>query len=297
MDWDDIRFFLAVARTGSTVAAARALKVNQTTVARRIADLEADMGAQLFERSRDGYRLRLGAETLIAAAEAAEADVKAFSELGAALGRGVDALKLTTNEPLANVILAPAIRVFRERHPDVRLDLVIGTQQLDLAKGEADIALRAAPMPDDPALIGRRVGDAHWAVYCSHDYARFNGAPRSVEDLAGHALMTLPDASGRRIGEISTPRALEQRGTANELVISARAGLGVVSLPCVVGDVLPDFERCFIQPEPVTPIVLIYHERLKGSPEVRALLDAVIEHTQAARDLLRGAITPAPAEA
>ena len=106
MDWDDIRFFLAVARTGSTVAAARALKVNQTTVARRIADLEADMGAQLFERSRDGYRLRPGADTLIAAAEAAEADVKAFSELGAALGRGVDALKLTTNEPLANVILA-----------------------------------------------------------------------------------------------------------------------------------------------------------------------------------------------
>lgn len=293
MDWDDIRFFLAVARTGSTVAAARAMKVNQTTVARRISDLELDLGAQLFERSRDGYRLRPGAEDLLAAAEAVEADAKVFREMSAALGRGVDALRVTTNEPLANMIMAPAVRAFRERHPHVRIDLVIGPQQLDLARREADIALRAAPMPTDAALIGRRVGDAHWAVYCSHDYARFHGAPRSVEDLAQHLLITLPDASGRRLGEIANPRALEQRQTANELVIAVRAGLGVVSLPCVVGDPLPDFERCFSQDEPVTPVWLIYHERLKGSPEVRTFLDFVIEHTQAARDALRGALTPA----
>jgi len=296
MDWDDIRFFLAVARTGSTVAAARALKVNQTTVARRIAELETALGTQLFERSRDGYRLRAGGEGLVAAAEAAEAEVKVFAEMGAALGRGVDALKLTTNEPLANIILAPAIRAFREQHPHVRIDLVIGTQQLDLGKGEADIALRAAAMPTDPSLVGRRVGDAHWAVYCSQDYARFHGAPASLEALSEHLVMTLPDPSGRRLGEISQPRVLEQRATANELVIAVRAGLGVVSLPCVVGDPLPDFVRCFIQPEPVTPISLIYHERLKGSPEVRTLLDFVIEHTHAARDLLRGAITLAPVE-
>lgn len=293
MDWDDIRYFLAVARTGSTVAAARALKVNQTTVARRVAELEADLGAQIFDRSRDGYRLRPGGDLLLEAAETLEADARAFREIAAALGRGVDVLRVTTNEPLANTILAPAIRAFRERHPGVRIELVIGPQQLDLARREADIALRAAPMPTDAALIGRRVGDAHWAVYCSHDYARFNGAPRSVEALADHLLITLPDPSGRRLGEIATPRALEQRATANELVIAVRAGLGVASLPCVVGDVLPDFERCFIQAEPVTPVWLIYHERLKGSPEVRAFLDFVIEHTQAARDLLRGAITPA----
>lgn len=295
MDWDDIRFFLAVARTGSTVAAARAMGVNQTTVARRISELEADLGSPLFERGRDGYRLLPGAETLLDAAARVEEEVKTFGELAAATSRGVDALKVTTNEPLANLILAPAIRVFRESHPHVRIDLVIGPKQLDLARREADIALRAAPMPTDASLMGRRVGDAHWAVYCSHDYARFHGAPRTVEDLTGHVLLVLPDASGRRLGEISTPKALEQRATANEMVIAVRAGLGVVSLPCVVGDPLPDFERCFVQDEPVTPVWLIYHERLKGSPEVRAFLDCVIDHTQAARDRLRGALTPATA--
>ena len=295
MDWDDIRFFLAVARTGSTLAAARAMGVNQTTVARRVADLETDIGTQVFERSHEGYRLRPGAETLLDAAAAVEADVKLFSDLASALGRGIDTLKVTTNEPLANAILAPAIRAFRESHPDVRIDLVIGQKQLDLGRREADIALRAAPMPTDAELIARRVGDAHWGAYCSRDYARFHGAPRDVAALADHPLLTLPDPSGRRLGEIAPSRTLEQRGSANELMIAARAGLGVVSLPCVLGDTLADFERCFAQDEPVTPVWLIYHERLRGSVEVRAFLDYVVQHTQAARQLLRGQITPAEA--
>lgn len=294
MDWDDIRFFLAVARTGSTVGAARALGVNQTTVARRIAELEEAIGAQLFERSREGYRLRADAEALLRAGDAVEADVGTFTQLAASLGRGVDNIRITTNEPLANNILAPAIHTFRSAYPDVRIDLVITTRQVNLAKGEADVALRAAPMPTDPELVGRRVGDAHWAVYCSHDYARFNGAPADVAALSGHHLILLPDASGSRLGQISSPRSVQQLATANELCIAARAGLGVVSLPCVVGDAQADFERCFVQVEPVTPVWLIYHERLRGSPEVRALLDCVVEHTRAARDLLRGAITPAP---
>lgn len=292
MDWDDIRFFLAVARTGSTVAAARALGVNQTTVARRIAELEEAIGCQLFERSREGYRLRPDAEALLQAGDAVEADVGAFTQLAASLGRGVDNIRITTNEPLANIILAPAIHTFRASHPGVRIDLVITTRQVNLARGEADVALRAAPMPTDPELVGRRVGDAHWAVYCSQDYARFHGAPRDVAALADHHLIVLPDPSGARLGQVSSPRSLQELATANELCIAARAGLGVVSLPCVVGDAHSDFQRCFIQDEPVTPVWLIYHERLRGSAEVRALLDAVVDHTRAARDVLRGAITP-----
>jgi len=296
MDWDDIRFFLAVARTGSTVAAARALGVNQTTVARRISELEDAIGAQLFERSREGYRLRADAQALLEAGDAVEADVGTFTHLAASLGRGVDNIRITTNEPLANVILAPAIRTFRSSYPNVRIDLVITTRQLNLARGEADVALRAAPMPTDAELIARRVGDAHWGVYCSQDYARFNGAPQDVAALSDHLLLVLPDASGSRLGQVATPKALEQRATANELCIAARAGLGVVSLPCVLGDAQTDFERCFVQDDPVTPVWLIYHERLRGSAEVRALLDCVVENTRAARDLLRGSITPAPVE-
>lgn len=292
-DWDDLRFFLAVARTGSTIAASRALGVNQTTVSRRITQMEERLGSALFDRHREGYRLKPAAEPLVAIAEAAEMQARAFADLAGSLSRGLDHLRVTTNEPLANVVLAPAIAAFRAQRPDVRIDVVITPRQLDLTRGEADIALRAAPQPTEPDLIARRVGDAHWGVYCSRDYARFNGAPETLADLARHTLLMIPDASGSRLGELVPEARREYRDMVNDLCVSARAGLGVASLPCVLGDTLPDFVRCFVQPEPVTPVWLVYPERLRGAVEVRAFLDTVIARTLAARDTLAGRITPA----
>lgn len=295
LDWDDLRFFLAVARTGSTIAAARDLRVNQTTVSRRIAQLEARVGGTLFDRTREGYRLKASAQPPVSAAEQAEADVRAFADVAASLSRGLDHIRVTTNEPLANTVLAPAIAAYRAQHPQVRIDVVISPRQFDLARGEADIALRAAPKPTDPELVARRVGDAHWGVYCSQDYARFHGAPQALEDLDRHVLLLIPDPSGSRLGELAPGARREYRDMVNDLCVAARAGLGVASLPCVLGDTLPDFVRCFVQPEPVTPVWLVYHERLRGLAEVRAFLDLVIERTQAARETLQGRITPVSA--
>ncbi|MEW5686791.1 MAG: LysR family transcriptional regulator [Pseudomonadota bacterium] len=293
IDWDDQRFFLAVVRTGSTIAASRVLGVNQTTVSRRIAQLEERVGAVLFDRQREGYRLKPAAEPLVALAEQAELTAQAFADLAASVARGLDHLRVTTNEPLANTVLAPAIAAFRAQRPEVRIDVVITPRQLDLMRGEADIALRAAPQPTEPDLIARRVGDAHWGVYCSRDYARFNGAPEGLADLERHTLLMIPDASGSRLGELVPAARREYREMVNDLCVSARAGLGVASLPCVLGDGMPDFVRCFVQPEPVTPVWLVYPERLRGAPEVRAFLDTVIQHTLDARDTLAGRITPA----
>ena len=288
MDWDDLRYFLAVARAGSTIAAAHMLGVNQTTVARRISELERAVGARLFERHRAGYRLRADGEALLRAAEQAEAGAQAFAALGAALERGVDRLRVTTNEPLANVILAPAIQAFRAECPGVHIDLVISPRRLDLGAGEADVALRAAPEPGGPDLVARRVGDAYWGVYCSRDYARFTGAPESLEDLSRHTILLIDEPSGGRLAGLSRPAAVRFGDTLNDLCIAARAGLGVASLPCVLGDSLPDFVRCFVQPEPITPLWLAYHERLRGAPQVRAFVDAVAAATHAARDCLHG---------
>lgn len=288
MNWDDLRYFLAVARSGSTIAAARILGVNQTTVARRIAELESALEARLFDRQREGYRLRPDGEPLLRTAEQAEAAVRAFATLGGALERGVNRLRVTTNEPLANVILAPAIQAFRAQRPDVHIDLVISPRVLDLAAGEADIALRAAPEPGGPDLIARRVGDAFWGVYCSRDYARLSGAPADLDDLARHTLLLIDDPSGGRLAGLCPAAPVRLGDTLNDLCIAARAGLGVASLPCVLGDSLPDFVRCLVQPEPVTPLWLAYHERLRGTPEVRAFADAVADATVAARAILHG---------
>jgi DNA-binding transcriptional LysR family regulator len=291
LDWNDLRYFLAVARTGSTMAAARVLGVNQTTVARRIGEMEKAVGAPLFERSRDGYRLREDAGALMEAAERIEAEAQTFVDLGAALERGLDRIRVTTNEPLANAVLAPAIAAFRAKFPEVRIEIVISPRVLDLARGEADMALRAAPLAEDSDLVARKVGDASWGVYCSRDYARFHGAPQALEALAGHVVLMVEDPGGGHIAsQAPNAKGLESRASLNDLCIAARAGLGVVSLPCVLGESLGDLMRCFVQPEPATtPIWLIYHPRLRKAPELRALLDHVADQAVAARDILRPA--------
>jgi DNA-binding transcriptional LysR family regulator len=263
LDWNDIRHFLAVARTGSTAAAARALGVNQTTVARRIAEMERALGARLFDRRPEGVRIRPEAAELLAKAQRIETEVAAFENLGSGLGRALSRIRVTTNEPLANAIMAPAIAAYRSQYSEVQIDLLITPRQLDLIRGEADVALRAAPLPEDSDLIARRVGEASWGIYCSHDYARLHGAPRSLEDLAGRQVLMVADPSGMKIGDLAKGARLEHRETLNDLCIAARAGVGVVSIPCVLGESQADLLLCFVQPEPSTPIWLIYHERLR----------------------------------
>lgn len=287
-DWDDLRFFLAVVRAGSAVGAARALGVNQTTIARRISQLEERAGAVLFDRQREGYRLREAALPLVAVAEAAEVQAQVFADLAGALGRGIDRIRITSNETLANSVIAPAVQAFRVQHPDVRIELLTGERLLDLTRGEADVALRVVARPQqDVGLVARRVALAAWGAYCSRDYARFHGAPRTPEDLAAHDVLTLDHPSGSHLARLGPRvRSHECRETLNDLCIAARAGLGVVSLPCLLGYTQSDLELCFVQEEPLDPVWLIFHERLRGAPQVRALLDEIAGQAARVRPLL-----------
>lgn len=294
LDWNDLRYFLAVVRTGSTAAAGRALGVSQTTVARRIAILEEGLGVQLFDRHREGFALRADAQGLVATAEAAEVQALAFEAQAGAVSRGLDRLRVTANEAFANLIVAPAIRAMQAQHPGVRIDVVMATRKLDLDRGEADIALRAAPEPDPGDLVARRLCDSAWGVYCSRDYARFHAPPAGLADLAAHTLLTLGHETALRITALAPAAPAEQRDSMGDLLVAVRAGQGVASLPCVIGDPQPDFLRCFVQDDPVTPVWLIYHQRLKGSPQARAFLDLLAEHTAAVRDRLMGRL-PQPA--
>jgi DNA-binding transcriptional LysR family regulator len=286
IDWGDLRVFLAVARTGSAAAAGREMGVNQTTVARRVAALEEALGARLFDRRREGYVLRADAAGLLATAEAAENQAAAFVEQARALGRGLERLRITTNDSFANLIVAPAIQAFQAEHPDVRVEIVVATRKLDLDRGEADIALRAAPEPDPGDLIARRLVDGYWAVYCSAGYGRT--PPAGLADLADHTLLTLGHDTAARLVALAPATRHEVRDSMTELLVAVRAGQGVASLPCIVGDNHPDFVRCFAQDDPVSPVWLIHHARLKGSPPARRFLDLVAEHTLAVRDRLQG---------
>jgi DNA-binding transcriptional LysR family regulator len=290
LDWSDLRHFLAVARTGSTLAASRELGVNQTTCARRIAALEEVLGMTLFERGREGYRLVDRARELVPAAERVEAEVKAFLDDAAGAERRLSGtIKVTTNEPLANIVLARAVADFRAAYPRVRVELLVGDAMLDIARGEADVALRVGTKPTDPCLVARQLAVAGWAVYCSREYARLHGSPSGVGELSGHPLLTLDRPVADWVVAVAPGAEVACRSNSlPNLCAMLKAGLGISGLPCIVGDMEAELQRCFPLEAMQQPVWLVYHERLRGQLHVRAFLDFLSSHVLAKRALLMG---------
>ncbi|MCR5878005.1 LysR family transcriptional regulator [Phenylobacterium sp. J367] len=176
-DWNDLKAFLAVARGGSTLGAARALGVNQTTVARRIESLESALTLKLFERGQAGSRLTEAGRDLLAEAEKVERAAETFGTRAQAHRRGLaGAIRLTATEIVSNTVLMPALAEFRRLYPDVQVDLLISDKALDLNAGEADVAIRSGQALPDSDLVARKLHDYHFALYCSRDYALRKGA-------------------------------------------------------------------------------------------------------------------------
>lgn len=281
LDWNDLRYFLAVARTGSTLAAGRALRVSQTTVARRVVALEEALGLVLFERKQSGYALTEAAEALLDKAQAVEAAAEAFSAAAAAGSREISGIvRLTTLDIHAVTFLPPILRDLHAAYPSIRIELDTTEEVRDLAAGAADIALRSSGSPKGAGLVGRRVASDPWTIYCSRDYAARHRKPRSARDLRRH-----PFIGGGGEGVWRRYSAwLKQQGLEDTVVIhqtsptgllaAVRAGAGLAVLPCFVADREGDLVRCV---EPITDdrtgLWLITHERLRYAPRVRAVMD------------------------
>src|SRR3954452_17701419 len=180
MDWNDLRYFLAVAREGSTLAAGRALRVSQTTVARRVAALEEAIGIALFEKRQAGYALTPTGEQLVERAQHVEIAATAFTEAAGAEKRDTSGtVRITTQDIFGVTLLAPMLRELHERHPEIMIELDDSQDFRDLGEGEADIALRCATGELGAGIVGRRLGEDHWTLYCSRDYAAQHGVPRT----------------------------------------------------------------------------------------------------------------------
>src|SRR5215218_7506544 len=178
LDWNDLRYFLSVADEGSTLAAGRALRVSQTTVARRIAALEQAIGFPLFEKRQAGYALTPAGEALLDRARQVDVAATAFAETAAAEGRdATGTVRITTQEIFAVTLLSPMLRELHERHPEIMIELDDSQHFRDLGEGEADIALRSAYGDLGAGVVGRRLGPDDWTLYCSRDYAARHGVP------------------------------------------------------------------------------------------------------------------------
>ena len=282
MDWNDLRYFIAVAREGSTLAAGRALGVSQTTVARRIAALEHALGFPLFEKRQAGYALTSAGEELLGKAEQVGERVNAFSESASAYSRDLSGrVKLTTEEIYAITLLAPLLPELRQLHPEIVIDIDTSQQIRDLGAGEADISLRSTSETTQPAgVVGRRLCIDDWALYCSKDYAARHGAPRTLDEIEGHPIIgggggnlwVHYQAWLQALG--LEDQVAMHHATSGGLLSGVRSGFGIAVLPCVVGDSDPELEQC-IPPrtEHGRVLWLFTHERVRQTPRVRAVID------------------------
>ena len=279
-DWNDWRHFLAVARAGSTLVAARQLQVSQTTVARRIAALEEALGLPLFERRPAGYALTGAGASLMAQAEALERTALATEQMALAQRRETSGtVRITSEDIFVTALLAPHIADFQERHPAIRLEFDSSPGVRDLGTGEADIALRSTSKDQPAGTVGRSLCRDDWTLYCSRSYAARHGVPKSVDELHQHAIIGgggghLAQEYGDWIEAAGlNDRVTMQQGSATGLLSAIRTGLGIGVLPAVIADADPDLLSCAPPPRHTRQLWLLTHERVRHNPSVRAVID------------------------
>ena len=281
MQWNDLLYVLAIVRTGSALRAAEILEVNQATVLRRLDAIEAAAGTQLFERRRSGLRPtqvgRLAAEAAMRMEQEAQALENALAARRRTLAGSV---RLTTSFGLADRLVIPGMRAFQALYPSIVVELLIADERLDVARGEADVALRAGTEPEGAGIVARRLPDAYWTVYCSRAYAAERGVPEDRAAIRGHEIVGLDGLMGRLPAWLwlaaSAPDAVIRfrSNSLVNLVSNLKAGLGLGVLPTLTGDAEPELMRCFPPPPELrSELWLIVREEIKAQAHVRALTD------------------------
>lgn len=295
-EWGDLRHFLAVARGGSTLSAGKILGVNQTTVARRVAALEESLGEKLFEKTAGGYRLTEVGAAMVQNAERVETEVESFSRMIAQRSRKLlGMIRVTTNDVLADCLLTPWLREFTQRFPVVQVETIITDRRLDIARGEADIALRAGNTKvEGEGLVVRRLATGKWGVYCSKKYAVESGKPQNGADLVNHPIIAgagdLARFDPAFLKEAKAKGAVIRQASSSILNMAGaiRSGLGVGGIPCMLGELDPELELCFLFDEADYDLLLITREEMRNLPHVRAFNDFIASRTSALRHMIEG---------
>jgi DNA-binding transcriptional LysR family regulator len=255
-EWSDLRIFLAVAREGSTLAASRLLNMNQTTVSRRIEALEHALGLALFTRTTRGFALTPQGQALLQKSEAVEVAALDVEVEATRLTRDLSgSIRVTAPEAMMTHLLGPIMLAYRTLHPEVRFENLSAEHRISLEKGEADIAFRAAngDLGSD-TLISVRLPSITWGVYCSEDYAKRNGVPRSMTDLKDHTIVAYSGLvatlhfSRAFMSFVNDAQVATTSNSTLNMAGTVRAGLGVGLLPLMIGLATPGLVLCFPPP-------------------------------------------------
>jgi DNA-binding transcriptional LysR family regulator len=292
LDWDDLRYFLGAVRAGTLAGAARAMKVEHTTIGRRLSSLEDTLGAPLVLRGPEGLKLTPLGEAVVPLVEQVERSVTAVRDAVATRRARV---RLAVPSGFTS-LFTPHVAELQKEHPKLSLEVVSGARPVDVKKGEADLAVRVGPIADKD-LIARKLCESGWALYASDAYMRRHGAPENVDDLDGlevigfdPSLVRVPAAQwleARAAGANVVMRSRE----VTDMLAAAVSGVGLCALPCMVGDAEPSLTR-------LTGIIaspnvsLVYRREAKLSREVRAVMRMVVDVMRQSAERIQGTREP-----
>jgi DNA-binding transcriptional LysR family regulator len=238
LDWDDLKSFLAIVRHGNLSAAARALKVTQTTMGRRLEALHARAGARLLQKTPSGYVLTPAGERILANVERMEAEaLSAERAITGTDARIAGQVRITTVETFGARVLTPMLRPLAEAQPELEVELITDSRALSLSRREADIALRLAEFEQHEAVV-RRVGEMAFAAYASADYIARCGLPDFDAGAPGHGVVALQEdmallPEARRLAALTRGARVALRTNSRDAQLQATiTGYGIAMLPC-----------------------------------------------------------------
>ena len=283
VDWNDVQLFLAVLRAKHLQDAGMRVGVDASTVSRRIAALEKKLHARLFLRTREGLRPTAVATRLRAHAERMEAEAGALERAARADTTQASGLvRVATTDALAQLLVGAGLLSVRERHPDLALEIVGGNRPIDLARGEADLALRLSKL-DQPSLRAVCLASMNVALFASPAYVRERGVVRTPAGIAGHdvllptgELAALPEA--RWLASRRSVRVVLRSNSMGALVAAAAAGHGIVPLPTGWGESqgAGALERLLVlEAIPKRKIWLVAHEAADRREAVRVVAQEI----------------------
>ena len=286
-DWDDYRYFLAVAEEGSLSAAANRLRASQPTVGRRIASLEDRLEVRLFERHPRGYAPTPAGEAIVDLARRLDSNVR---DIGLRIKgqdtKFVGTVSVSTPESMAVYWLIPRLSRLRRLHPGIRIEVHLAAAIADIARGEADLALRFDRPGDDDVLLARKVGRARFGLYAAARYLQRHGTPLALEDLHRHAVI---GPAGRlvdtRIPEWLGDAANSEALACNSMLgvaAAVEAGLGIGILPHYMAS--PERKLQRLPPgifEAVLDVWLLVHPHTHGAAKMQAVIDFLVRELSA----------------
>jgi DNA-binding transcriptional LysR family regulator len=281
-DWDDVRFFLAVAKTGSFSAAATQLNTKQTTVGRRIQALERRLGAKLFDRHRHGMEVTPAARGVLVQAESMLSNATSIERHLAGLDREMaGVVRVAATEGIAANYLVPRLGDLRRAHPDIVVQVIAGDEVLDLATRQADLAIRFF-RPTSNQLVAARVGQISMSIFAARNYIEEFGLPQRLEDLREHRIVdhttlhNLPAMKPWSEVVERIPSVVLRTNSSYAAIEAVRVGYGISVFPDYVTK-SSNLVRAPIDLNISRDIWLVSHEETNKGARIRAVIDYIRE--------------------